>query len=140
MEGEIGKEKLRASSHMISDKIKAKNNWSAQCKDLDLKFFAMENSSKPWNRAEEFAELEEGKGRRNDVMLLKEGRFGRQCLASLKCIDILHSALEYLKMDSKCQNQVSRLLQSLLPYPLVRFDNSGSGRLPSHGTISWHYA
>ena len=55
-------------------------------------------------------------------MLLKEGRFGRQCLASLKCIDILESALEYLKMDSKCQNEVSRLLRSLLPCPLVHFE------------------
>ena len=82
---------------------------SAQCKDLILKFFAKENSSKPWNRAEEFSEFEEGKGRRNDVMLMKEGRFGRQCLAALKCMDILDSAQEYLRLDSKCQNEVSRL-------------------------------
>ena len=55
-------------------------------------------------------------------MLLKEGRFGRQCLASLKCIDILDSAQEYLQVDSKCPNEVSRLLRSLLPCPLVHFE------------------
>ena len=54
--------------------------------------------------------LEEEKGRRNDVMLLKEGQFGRQCLASLKCIDISDSEQGYLRVDSKCQNKVSRLL------------------------------
>ena len=45
-----------------------------------------------------------------------------RCLASLKCIDILESALEYLKMDNKCQNEVSRLLQSLLLCSLVHFE------------------
>ena len=55
-------------------------------------------------------------------MLLKEGRFGRQCHASLKCIDILDSAQEYLRVDSKCQNEVSRLLRSLLLCPLVHFE------------------
>ena len=115
-------ERLKASLHMVSDKNKVKKNFSAQCKDLVLKFFSMENSSKPWNRAEEFSEFEEDKGRRNDVMLLKEGRFGRQCLASLKCIDILKSAQEYLRVDHKCQNEVSRLLRSLLPCPLIHFE------------------
>ena len=55
-------------------------------------------------------------------MLLREGRFGRQCLASLKCIDILKSAQEYLRIDHKCQNEVSRLLRSLLPCPLIHFE------------------
>ena len=45
-----------------------------------------------------------------------------RCLASLKCIDILESALKYLKIDSKCQNGVSRLLRSLLLCPLVHFE------------------
>ena len=80
-----------------------------------MKFVAMENSSKPWNRAEEFSEFEEQRGRRNDVMLMKEGRFGRQCKASLKAIDMLDSLSAYLEQDQKCQNEVSRLLQSLLP-------------------------
>ena len=99
-----------------------KNNLSAQAKDLVLKFFAMENSSKPWSHAEEFCVFEEEKGRRNDVMLMKEGRFGRQCLASLKCLDILESAVDYLKKDKQCQNEVSRLLRSLLPCPVVHFE------------------
>ena len=107
--------------HMISDKSKAKNKLPAQCKDSVLKFFSMENSSKPWNRAEEFSEFEADKGCRN-VMLLREGRFGCQCLASLKCIDILKSAQEYLRIDHKCQNEVSRLLRSLLPCPLIHFE------------------
>ena len=64
----------------------------------------------------------EEKVQRNDVMLIKEGRFGRQCPALLKCIDILDSAQEYLRVDSKCQNEVSRLLRSLLPCPLVHFE------------------
>ena len=102
---------------MVADKSKVKNNLSAQCKDLVLKFFAIENSSKPWSRAEEFCEFEEDRGRRNDVMLLKEGRFGRQCLASLKCIDILESAQEYLRIDHKCQNEVpSFILNGPLKY------------------------
>ena len=95
---------------MVADKSKVKNNLSAQCKDLVLKFFAIENSSKACSRAEEFCEFEEDRGRRNDVMLLKEGRFGRQCLASLKCIDILESAQEYLRVDHKCQNEVSSFI------------------------------
>ena len=63
--------------HTISDKSKMKNNLAAQTKDLALKFVAMENVSKPWNRAEGFSEFEEQNGRRNDAMLMKEGHFGR---------------------------------------------------------------
>ena len=66
--------------------------------------------------------LRSKKGRRNDVMLMKEGRFGRQCLGSLKCIDMLDSLREYLQKDQKCQNQVSKLLRSLLPCPVVHFE------------------
>ena len=136
LEGEIGKEKLRASLHMISDKTKAKNNLSAQCKDLVLKFFAMENSSKPWNRAEEFAEFEEGKGRRNDVMLLKEGRFGRQCLASLKCIDILESALEYLKRIASAKMKSADCFDPcFLPHWCILSEQSRSWL----GSISWNH-
>ena len=122
LEGKIGKEKLKATLHMLSDKSKAKNNLSAQTKHLVLKFVAMESSSKPWNRAEEICEFEEQRGRRNDVMLMKEGRFGRQCSASLKCIDILDSITDYLKQDNSVQNQVSKLLRSLLPCPVVHFE------------------
>ena len=77
LEGHIGRDKLKAALHTLSDKKKVKNNLAAQTKDLALKFVAMENSSKPWNRAEEFSEFEEQRGRRNDAMLMKEGRFGR---------------------------------------------------------------
>lgn len=122
LESQIGKDKLKASLHQISNKSSVKNNLSAQAKDLLLKFFAMENSSKPWSRAEEFCVFEEEQGRRNDVMLMKEGRFGRQCLASLKSLDILESAVKYLKKDKQCQNEVSRLLRSLLPCPVVHFE------------------
>ena len=73
LEGNIGKDKLRATLHMVSDKSKVRNNLAAQTKDLALKFVAMENSSKPWSRAEEFSEFEELHGRRNDAMLMKEG-------------------------------------------------------------------
>ena len=52
---------------MVSDKAKVKNDLAAQTKDLALKFVGMENSFKPWNRAEE------QRGRRNDAMLMKEG-------------------------------------------------------------------
>ena len=55
-------------------------------------------------------------------MLIKDGRFGLQCKASLKCIDILESATEYLDCDKKCQNEVARLLRSLLSCPLVHFE------------------
>ena len=122
LESQLGHDKLKASLHQISDKKKVKNNLSAQAKDLVLKFFAMDNSSKPWSRAEQFCIFEEERGRRNDVWLMKEGRFGRQCLASLKCLDILESALDYLKHDKQCQNEVSRLLRSLLPSPVVHFE------------------
>ena len=54
-------------------------------------------------------------------MLLREGRFGCQCLVSLRCIDILKSAQEYLRIDHKCQNEVSRLLYSLLPFTFIHF-------------------
>ena len=37
-------------------------------------------------------------------------------------IDILKSAQEYLRVDHKCQNEVSRLLCSLLPCPLIHFE------------------
>ena len=42
-----------------------------------MKFVAMENSSNSWNRAEEFSAFEEQRGRRNDAMLMKEGRIGK---------------------------------------------------------------
>ena len=42
--------------------------------------------------------------------------------ASLKSIDILQSATEYLEKDKKCQNEVGRLLRSLLPCPIVHFE------------------
>ena len=47
-----------------------------------LKFVAQANSSKPWNKVEEFSEVEEQRGRKNDATLMKESRFGRQCNAS----------------------------------------------------------
>ena len=73
LEGNIGKDKLKATLHMVLDKSKVRNNLAAQTKDLALKFVAMENSSKPWSRAEEFSEFEELRGRSNDAMLMKEG-------------------------------------------------------------------
>ena len=96
-------ERLKASLHMVSDKSKVKNNLSAQCKDLVLKFFSMENSSKPWNRAKEFSEFEEDKGRRNDVMLLKEGRFGRQCVNAS-----MYRYSEKCTRISTCGSQMSK--------------------------------
>ena len=122
LEGHIGRDKLKAALHTISDKSKVKNNLAAQTKDLALKFVAMENSSKPWNRAEEFSEFEEQRGRKNDAMLMKEGRFGRQCKASLKVIEMKDSLLAYLEHDSKCQNEVARLLRSLLPSTVVHYE------------------
>jgi len=50
LEKQIGKEKLKASLHQISNESNVKNNLSAQTKDSILKFFAMEKSSKPWNK------------------------------------------------------------------------------------------
>ena len=122
LEGHIGRDKLKAALHTISDKSKVKNNLAAQTKDLALKFVAMENSSKPWNRAEEFSEFEEQRGRKNDAMLMKEGRFGRQCKASLKVIEMKDSLLAYLEHDTKCQNEVARLLRSLLPSTVVHYE------------------
>ena len=115
LEGQIGRDKLKATLNTISDKSKVINNLGAQTKDLALKFVAMENSLKPWNRAEEFSEFEEQRGRRNDAMLMKEGRFCRQCKALPKAINMLDSLSAYLEQDQKCQNEVGRLLQSLLP-------------------------
>ena len=77
-----------------------------------LKFVAQANFSKPWNKAEEFSEVEEQRGRKNDATLMKESRFGRQCNASLKCINMLESLTAYLEQDKKCQNEVTRLLRS----------------------------
>ena len=71
----------------------------------------MENSSKLWNKDEEFSELEEQLGRRNDAMLMKEGRF-----------EMIGTLLEYLDHDTKCQNEVARLLRSLLPSPVVHYE------------------
>ena len=113
---------MKVSLYMSADKSKDKNNLSAQTKDLVLKFFAMENSSKPWSRVEEFCEFEEKRGQRNDVMLMTDGRFGLKCLASLKCIDILESSTKHLERDKKRQNEVSRLLRSLWPCPPVHFE------------------
>ena len=50
LENQIGKEKLKASPHQNFNKSNVKNNLSAQTKDLILKFFSMEKSSKPWNK------------------------------------------------------------------------------------------
>ena len=122
LEVQLGKDRLKSALPMLSDKSKLQDNLSAQTKDLALKFVASENSSKPWNRAEQFSEFEELRGRRNDAMLMKEGRFGRQCKASLKAIDMKDSLIDYLKKDQKCQNEVSRLLRSLLPCPVVHYE------------------
>ena len=91
LEGHIGRDKLKAALHTLSDKSKVKNNLGAQAKDLALKFVAMENSSKPWNRAEEFCKF----GRQNDAMLMKEGQFGKQCKASLKSLEMEDILLAY---------------------------------------------
>ena len=40
-EGNIGKDKLKATLHMVSDKSKVRNNLAAQTEDLSLKFVAM---------------------------------------------------------------------------------------------------
>ena len=69
-----------------------------------------------------FSEFEEQRGRRNDAMLMKEGRFGRQCKASLKALEMKDTLLEYLDHDTKCQNEVARLLRSLLPSPVVHYE------------------
>ena len=82
LEGKIGKEKLKAALYIVSHDSKIKNNLADQAKDLVLKFVAQANSSKPWNKAEEFSEVEEQRGRKNDATLMKESRFGRQCNAS----------------------------------------------------------
>ena len=122
LEGKIGKEKLKAAFYIVSHDSKIKNNLADQAKDLVWKFVAQSNSSKPWNKAEEFSEVEEQRGRKNDDMLMKESRFGRQCNASLKCIDMLKSLTVYLEQDKKCQNEVTRLLRSLLPCPVVHHE------------------
>ena len=54
-------------------------------------------------------------------MLRKEGRSGLQCLASLICIEILESSTEHWERDKKFQNELSRLLRSLLPCPFFYF-------------------
>ena len=69
-----------------------------------------------------FSEFEEQRGHRNDAMLMKEGRFGRQCKASLKALEMKDTLLEYLDHDTKCQNEVARLLRSLLPSPVVHYE------------------
>ena len=61
--------------------------------------------------------------KKNDT-LMKDGRFGLQCLASLKCTDILESSTEYLGRDKKRQIEVSRLLRSLWPCPPVLFERT----------------
>ena len=129
------RQQLRATLHTISDKSKVKNNLASQTKDLVLKFVSMDNSSKPWNHTEASSEFEEMRGRRNDAMLMKDGRFGRQCKASLKCIDLIGSSkaslkcidligshTDYFRHDRKCQKKVSKLLRSLLPCPVVHFN------------------
>ena len=73
-----------------------------QAKDLVLKFVAQANSSKPWNKAEEFSEVEEQRGSKNDATLMKESRISRQCNAFLKCIGILETLTAYLEQDEKC--------------------------------------
>ena len=82
----------------------------------------MENISKPWNREDEFSEFEEQNGHRNDAMLMKEGRFGCQCKASLKVLEMKDSLMAYLDLDTKYQNEVAKLLCSLLPSPVVHYE------------------
>ena len=38
-----------------------------------------------------------------------------QCMTSLKALEMKDSLLAYLAQDTKCQNEVARLLCSLLP-------------------------
>ena len=77
-----------------------------------LKFVVQAKSSKPWNRSENISEFEEPRGRKDDAVLMKEGRFGCQCNAFLKCMDMLERLTAYLEQGNKCQNEVSRLLRS----------------------------
>ena len=50
LENQIGKGKAKSFSLSNFQQKQQKNNLSAQTKDLILKFFAMEKSSKPWNK------------------------------------------------------------------------------------------
>ena len=102
-ERKIRKEKLKTVLYIVSHDFKIKNNLADQAKDLVLKFVAQANSSKPWNKAKEFSEVEEQKGRKNDATLMKENRFGRQCNASLKCIDMLESLTVYLEQEKNAK-------------------------------------
>ena len=42
-----------------------------------------------------------------------------QCMTSLKALEMKDSLLAYLAQDTKCQNEVARLLRSLLPTTVV---------------------
>ena len=41
---------------------------------------------------------------------------------SLKALETKDSLLAYLAQDTKCQNEVTRLLRSLLPSPVVQYE------------------
>ena len=51
----------------------------------------------------------------NDAILMKESYFSCQCKASLKILEMEDSLMAYLHLDTKCQNEVAKLLRSLLP-------------------------
>ena len=58
-------------------------------------------------------------GRRNDAILMN---FGRQCKPSLKVLEMKDSLMVYLDLDTKCQNEVAKLLHSLLPSSKVHYE------------------
>ena len=43
-------------------------------------------------------------------------------MTSLKALEMKDSLLAYLEQDTKCQNEVARLLRSLLPTPVVQYE------------------
>ena len=45
-----------------------------------------------------------------------------QCKTSLKALEMKDSLLAYLAQDTKCQNEVARLLRSLLTSPVVQYE------------------
>ena len=57
-------------------------------------------------------------------MLMKEGTFGRQSKASLKCIDLIGSPHRPHRQNTQtiAKSEISKLLRLLLPYPVVHFD------------------
>ena len=57
-------------------------------------------------------------------MLMKEGRFGRQSKASLKCIDLIGSPHRPHRQNTQTitKSEVSKLLRLLLLCPVVHFE------------------